>query len=351
MKALFATAPWTVECRDNAEPTGSNPSAVRVGFETGLVAAGTLRILRGKITDAVSKNFTYPIILGASGLGRVMDDSADGQFRAGDRVAINNVVTCGQCRFCLSGRDNLCANGQLSGIDLDGTFRDVVAVAGKRLIRVPDTLDHRLGVMGTEIAVLVRALRLGRAELGNVGRVAVVGAGSLGAHAVQLARHFDAETVYAADVDESRVEIARTLGASLAATPEVLADWIDEDPLTRAPNVTLVVTDHPDAISTAIRITAARGCVVCIGLPDGDRGILKAFYPNVIKKELTLRGCYAKSADDLARTFALISDSTYRVIEDFVEIPLSAEGAEFMSKEAVNWPDGKRYVIRNVSRP
>jgi D-arabinose 1-dehydrogenase-like Zn-dependent alcohol dehydrogenase len=344
MRALVTDGPGQLACVERAVP-GAREGEVLIAFEAGLFTAGTRRAILGNAAQVVEGGFPYPLTIGGAALGRVIDGGGSRRFTKGDRVLVSNVVTCGTCRHCRGGADNLCEHRLLAGIECEGTFAQVIRAAERRVFPVAGDADRRLAVLATEVAVLVNALAMGWEATENRDRVSVIGAGSLGIHAVWLARRWGATEVHVTDPRPDRRDLARRLGADVAMAPDEYDAWVNAGLRDRGAGVALVVTDHADAIAQGCRALRARGCVVCVGLPEGDQALVPRYYPDLLAKELVLRGCYAKSSAHIARALELVRGDGVPALEEYVDIPISEAGADSLVRLAGIWPDGRRHVV------
>ncbi|MGA3068296.1 MAG: zinc-dependent alcohol dehydrogenase family protein [Tepidisphaeraceae bacterium] len=142
-----------------------------------------------------------------------------GRFKIGDRVGIAWLRwTDGVCRFCRSGRENLCPAAKFTGYDEDGGYAEYAVVAQKFAYPLHESLDPAVtapllcaGIIG------YRALR--RAEVRPGGRVGLYGFGSSASIAIQVALHLDCK-VYVMTRNERHQELARRLGATWAGSAE-----------------------------------------------------------------------------------------------------------------------------------
>lgn len=346
MRTLVAVAPGQVSCLEVPHPT-PREGKVLVAFQTGLFTAGTLRSIRGNAAQVV-EGFTYPRTIGGTAIGRVVDPGGSERLSKGDKVLVSNVVVCGNCDQCRRGADNLCENRQLAGIQCEGTFSESLLVDERRVFPVDESVDDRLAVLVTEVAVLVNALEMGWEATEKRHHVTVIGTGSLGIHAIWLARQFGATTVHAVDPSPERLAAALQMGADVAMTPDEYDRWVNENLAERGAGTALVVTDHKDAILQGCRALQSRGCVVCVGLPEGDLALVPGYYPNLMAKELTLRGCYAKSGAHISRALDLLKGRSGHVVDEYVAVPIAPEGAERLVEIAGFWPDGRRYVVTHA---
>ncbi|HET7011541.1 MAG TPA: bi-domain-containing oxidoreductase [Anaerolineales bacterium] len=188
--------------------------------------------------EAVRDRLDQPVPLGYSSSGIVvaLGEGVSG-FRAGDRVA--------------------CAGG---GHAIHGEY----AVVPKNLVALlPDTVDFESGAFATLGAIALHGLRLGRMQVGD--RVAVIGLGLLGLLAVGVARAAGAQ-VFGVDVQESRVALARNMGAtaSLRAGAEAAAQAISGG---SGFDLILICADGPsnDPVHLAAALARDRARVVAVG--------------------------------------------------------------------------------------
>lgn len=161
-----------------------------------------------------------PIILGHEAAGTVAavgEGVAD--WSEGDRVLIPAVLSCGRCRFCRMGRENLCERLEMLGNHIDGAYAEFVAVNASELVAVPEEIPlEKASVIADAVSTPYHAVKhRGRVRTGDT--VAVVGCGGVGLNIVQCAAAAGGRVI-AIDLNEERLEIARTLGAEEAINPE-----------------------------------------------------------------------------------------------------------------------------------
>ncbi len=158
-----------------------------------------------------------PIILGHEIAGEVSAVGANvTNFVIGDRVTSTLYLTCGHCRYCLSGRETICANFKgYIGIHTPGAYAEFTTVPAVNLVRLPESISFSVGsvlanAVGTPYHAFTKRARIQPGE-----KVIITGAGGgVGVHAIQLARLMGA-FVMAVDIGAEKLEQARALGADL----------------------------------------------------------------------------------------------------------------------------------------
>ena len=123
--------------------------------------------------------------------------------------------TCGQCRFCTTGRENLCESAQFTGYHADGGYAECAVVPEAFAYEIPERFgDVEAAPLLCAGIIGYRSLR--RSRLPPGGRLAMYGFGSSAHVLIQIARHRGCE-VYVVTRDEKHRELARRMGAAWAA--------------------------------------------------------------------------------------------------------------------------------------
>lgn len=210
---------------------------------------------------------TPPIVLGHEAAGTVKWIGAGVTgFKEGDRVLAPSVWSCGRCRFCRAGRENLCNDLVMPGNHTDGAFAEFLAVPAKELVSVPPAIPlERACIIADAVSTPYHAVkRRGRVRAGDT--VAVVGCGGVGLNVVQCAAVAGA-TVIAVDLNEARLELAKRLGARYAINPATTGR-VDKDvrKLTDGGvDVAFEVVGNPKTIELAFNLIRKGGRLVVIG--------------------------------------------------------------------------------------
>jgi propanol-preferring alcohol dehydrogenase len=212
-----------------------------------------LHIVDGELTEP-----KLPLVPGHQIVARVVDGE---RFEAGQRVGVPWLGwTDGTCRYCRSGRENLCDNARFTGYDIDGGYAEHVVADERFCLPLPD------GYGDLDVAPLLCAGLIGHRTLrlaGDAERLGIYGFGAAAHIITQVARH-EGRRVFAftrAD-DEAAQSFALELGAewagdSLGPPPEEL-------------DAALIFAPAGELVPAALRAVAKGGTVVCGGIHMSD---------------------------------------------------------------------------------
>ncbi len=161
-----------------------------------------------------------PVIPGHQIVGSVdMLGGGAGRFRVGQRVGVGWLGwACGECEFCLQGRENLCRRARFTGLHLDGGYAQYVVADERFAYALPDNLDdaHAAPLLCAGI-IGYRALRLSGIQHG--GRLGLYGFGASAHIVIQVARYWGCQ-VYVFSRSEEHRRLAMDLGAVWAGSAE-----------------------------------------------------------------------------------------------------------------------------------
>ena len=138
-------------------------------------------------------------------------------WRGGDRVTFDSTISCGSCPYCLRGEINLCDRRKVLGVSCSdyrcaGAFAEYVTVPQRVAYKLPDALSFSEAAMLEAVAVAVHAVSLSPIVQGT--QALVLGAGMIGLLCLQALRAAGCSTVFIADVDPSRLTLAKEVGAT-----------------------------------------------------------------------------------------------------------------------------------------
>jgi propanol-preferring alcohol dehydrogenase len=260
-----------------------------------------------------------PVILGHQVVGRVEAAGKSSTFKVGDRVGIAWIFsTCGTCKFCRAGNENLCPDFRATGRDANGGYADYMTVPEASAYRIPSGLsDAEAAPLLCAGAVGYRALRLTGLEDGQ--SLGLTGFGGSNHLVLKMARHrYPSSNIFVFARSEKEQAFARELGAAWAgdtaeASPEKLACIIDTTPVWK-PVVEALGNLEP----------GGRLVINAIGKEEIDKDyLLRLNYQAHLWMEREIKSVANVSRHDVAEFLALAA-----------EMHISPEYQEFALEEA-----------------
>ncbi|WP_144450271.1 alcohol dehydrogenase AdhP [Halalkalibacter nanhaiisediminis] len=237
-----------------------------------------------------------PLIPGHEGVG-IVEKIGDGvtNLKVGDRVGIPWLYSaCGECEYCLSGRETLCHEQLNGGYSADGGYAEYCKAPAKYVAKIPDNVDP------VEIAPILcagvttyKALKVSEAKPGDW--VAIYGIGGLGHVALQYAKAMGFNVV-AVDIQDEKLDLAKKLGADLTVNGMNVdpAQAIQEEVGGVQAAVSVAVTKK--AFEQAYQSVKRGGTLVVVGLPNADLPI-PIF--NTVLNGVTVRGSIVGTRKDM----------------------------------------------------
>lgn len=275
--------------RDLPEPK-LGAGEVRLSVHACAVCRTDLHVADGELSDP-----RLPLILGHEIVG-VVDQVGAGaaRFAVGDRVGVPWLGwTCGTCRFCRSGRENLCPDARFHGYTLDGGYAEHVVANERYCFALPERFAD------VHVAPLLCAGLIGYRSLraaGDPRRLGLYGFGASAHIVAQIARH-EGREIYAftRPDDHASQAFARRLGAVWAggsdASPPDLLD------------AAIVFAPAGPLVPAALRAVDRGGTVVCAGIHMSD---LPGFPYAILWGERVVRSVANLTRADGEEFFALL---------------------------------------------
>jgi D-arabinose 1-dehydrogenase-like Zn-dependent alcohol dehydrogenase len=249
----------------------------------------------------------YPRILGHEVAGTVCElgPGAAG-VEIGARVAVNFLITCGQCRYCVSGRTSLCLSREGLGVVRDGGFAEYMAVPARNLIHIPGAVPFRHAALATDaFATSLHAISK-RAQVQAGEGCIVVGVGGLGLSAVQLLKIRGAYPIIAVDADAKALELAMSLGATHSIPAGAMEDrnhpaWAVTGGAVHA----FDFVGRPETVQAATQAVDRGGRVVVVG--HSPHSWNTADGSTMVREEKTVMGSYAFDKNEIEDVLGFMS--------------------------------------------
>ena len=297
MRAAFMTDVNAVEVRETEEPKLDPRGAVLRIEACGICGTDARTFFNG------DPKAPAPWVLGHEPVGvleRVGPDAVlPPGVEAGGRVFLGSILTCGECRQCIDGRQNLCERHLLYGYDpFPGAYAELAAVppiAVRNLIPLPPDLPSELATVVDPFACAFNGIEVLDVDLGDT--VLILGAGPIGCWQAVMARDRGAGKVFLSDVNRQRLDLALSAvggfvdDAWVAGEDNGLAELEGRTDGAGADRIS-VAAPSKQAQQAALEMAAKRARVVYFaGLPKHDP-VSPLDMNQLHYKELAILGAY-----------------------------------------------------------
>lgn len=212
-----------------------------------------------------------PLIMGHEAAGTIaaLGPGVDG-WALGERVTFDSTVYCGECFYCRRGEINLCDNRTVLGVSTgdyrqNGAFAEYVAVPTRILYRLPESLSYHQAAMTEAVSIAFHAVGLAPVVINDT--AVVVGAGMIGLLVVQTLRLSGVGQIIAVDIDDHKLELARSMGADavINSAREDVAARVARLTAGRGADLAFEVVGITPAVKSAIASLRKGGSLVLVG--------------------------------------------------------------------------------------
>jgi threonine 3-dehydrogenase len=235
-----------------------------------------------------------PIVVGhefageVARVGRLVTD-----VREGDRVTAEGHIVDGRCLLCRTGNAHVCPHTRIIGVDRDGCFADYIAMPAGNVWHLDDDVSFDIGgihdPMGNAFHTALTAEIPGATVL-------ITGCGPIGLFAVGICKAAGASRIIATDVNETRMALAREMGAHDVVRPDEAASVVKRHTDGLGVDVVLEMSGVPAAIHQAFELVRVGGRVQMLGIPAKPMDV--NFATEVIFKGITIYGVVGRRMYD-----------------------------------------------------
>jgi threonine 3-dehydrogenase len=267
MRALMKSRPAPGAEMMEVEKPKMAPDDVLVRVKAASVCGTDLHIFRWD--DWAASRIKTPLVFGHECAGEVVEvGSRVEDIPIGAHVSVETHIACGHCYQCRTGREHLCSNVKIVGVDRAGAFAEYLAVPARNVWINDAALPWEIATILEPFGNAVHAVQVGDGVTGKT--VLVSGCGPIGIMAVAAARAQGALAIYASDINDYRLKIAKEMGPNdvfNAAKTDVYAEVMDRTG-GEGVDVLLEMSGAPSAVEMGFRALKNGGSVALLGLPS-----------------------------------------------------------------------------------
>ena len=282
MKAAFLTGIHEIEIRDAPEPALRNPEDVMLRIEAvGVCGSDIHYYAEGRIG---AQTVSFPEIIGHECSGTVTaTGGAVRSLKAGQRVAIDPLLPCGECDQCLAGRPHTCRRQRFLGCpgQASGALAEYLVIPARCCYPVPGSMSAAQAAMVEPLSVALHSRRL--APLKPGAKIAILGAGPIGLLVLLACRATLRDLrFYVTDLIDERVEVARQCGADWAGNPrhgDIRAAIAAREPL--GLDAVFECAGKQETLDQAAELLKPGGTLLIVGIPELDR---VSFDPHLLRR-------------------------------------------------------------------
>ena len=266
--------------------------------------------------------FPLPLIPGIDAAGIVEDvGTSVYHLKAGDRVVVAQGISCGHCKHCLDGNDNLCKEYRLIGEHRDGADAEYIVVPSRNIVRLPESVSFEAAAASALVFLTAWQMLVDKAKVRQTEDVLIIGASSgVGSAGIQIAKMLGARVIATTSSDLKAAK-AREIGA------DEVVNYKNENVLERVRTLTgkkgvEVIFDHVGASiwEQNIKALTKGGRLVTCGATSGYEAKTDLRY--VFYKQLQSLGSTMGRKGDLVTIMNLIAQGKFNPVIDRV-LPLT----------------------------
>ncbi|MEU0131074.1 MULTISPECIES: zinc-dependent alcohol dehydrogenase family protein [unclassified Streptomyces] len=278
MRAAIVEAPGKVSVTTVPDPT-PGPREVVVSVASCGLCGTDLHILQGEFAPSL------PLVPGHEFAGEIVGVGRDvTELSIGDRVAVDPSLHCHECRYCRSGRGNLCERWAAIGVTVAGGAAEYAVAPVANCVKLPEHIDVKDAALIEPLSCAVRGYDVLSSTLGA--DVLIYGSGTMGLMMLELAKRTGAAGVDVLDVNPERLATASLLGCSRSAAG---ADELDRP---GGWDVVIDATGNAGAIQDGLGRVAKGGTFLQFGVADyATTAVIEPY--RIYNQEITITGSMA----------------------------------------------------------
>jgi len=295
--------------------------------------------------EGISKRRVPPLLMGHEIAGEIADVGKDVErLQKKDRVVIYPVLSCGECEQCSSGNENICRNIRFMGLHVPGGFAEYIAVPADKCYNMPSALTFERACLTEPLSVAVHVVN--NVPIRANDTVLVVGAGVIGSMITQVVRLRSLGQIIVTDVLNSRLDLARKLGAdtTINSRERNVAEEVPKLTGGGGVDVSIEAVGIQSTVQQAQASVRKGGTIVGVGLLERN---VEIDMMNLVSGELRMHGSYLYSDYDFRSSISLIARDRVN-LQPYLTCILPLEDAQKGFKEMAT---NKENVLKVILKP
>ncbi|KGO31740.1 alcohol dehydrogenase, partial [Oenococcus alcoholitolerans] len=247
-----------------------------------------------------------PIVLGHENSGIVAKvGSKVTDVKVGDRVTVDPNIYCGQCRYCRTGRKELCDNLSAVGVTRNGGLEEYFTAPSTQVYQVPDNVPLKAAAATEPISCAVHGIKL--LKLTPYQKALVIGDGFMGQLFVQILQAYGVHQVDFAGIEENRLALNKEKFGVTNTFNTAKGDKIPSDY-----DVVIEAVGLPQTQEEAVNATTKGAQVLMFGVGKPNQEFKMNTY-EVYQKQLTIQGSFI-NPDAFEDSLALLSSGKLNIL-------------------------------------
>jgi L-iditol 2-dehydrogenase len=268
------------------------------------------------------------------------------RFKVGDRVFVSHHVPCFECHFCQQGHHTACDLLHNTNYD-PGGFAEYIRIPAiniekRGVITLDKDVSYEEGVFIEPLACVCRAQRLANVKKGVT--VLVLGSGVSGILHIQLAKLRGAEKIFATDLNDYRLEMAKKFGATTVFNAkENISAELREKNNNKLADIIIVCTGALSAAKQALECVSPGGTILFFAVVEPGV-MLEVPINRYWREEITIMTSYGAAPDDLQESYTWILAKSIKV-KDLITHRFPIERTEEAFKVVCEAKESLKVVI------
>lgn len=283
MKALVVHGISDVKLEEVDIPTIDEKQVLVKVKACGICGSDLPRVLDGQA-------HYFPIILGHEFAGEIVKIGSEVKgWSLGDRVTAAPLLPCSICNYCTMGKPHMCTSYSFIGSRENGAMAEYVAVNQQNLIKLPEEVSYTQGTLIEPITVAIHGVDRVNLRLGET--VLVLGLGTIGLLTIQCLKAAGVGKIYAIDIVNEKLKIAKQLGADVAIN-SLEVDLKEYFAKNEQPTAVFETSGSAIGQAQSLSVVDKLGKVVYIGTSTKNVILTPSEFEKILRGELEVTGSW-----------------------------------------------------------